>query len=157
MSNPTTQPDDSVPLPTEQDFDPHAGDLDAQSAWHHFGGLSVAEALAKFREDPLSYQEDFMFMGGRAFVFYFPVLDTYLREFRPTECDDSWAAIIGSGVALQMTWPTAHFLLPLHGAIRSLADYVCSHAELLATDPHEQSRIVQNWQPVYSALGSSAP
>lgn len=143
-------------LPTEHDFDPFGGDLDAQSAWRSFGGLSIADALALFRENPTHYQEDFMFMGGRAFVFYFPVLDAFLREFRLTEHeDDSQAAIVGSCVAAQFGWPTATHLVSIHAAIRSLADYVCSHTDLLAADTDEQRRIARDWQRVYSALDSA--
>jgi len=144
-----------VAPPTEKEFDPW-GCLDAQHAWRNFGGLTVTDALKKFRENPIHYQEDFMFMGGRAFVFYFPVLEAFLREFRLTEHeDDSQAAIIGSCVAAQFGWPTASYLLPIHTAIRSLADYVCSHTDLLAADTDEQRRIARDWQPVYSALGST--
>ncbi|MEM9646820.1 MAG: hypothetical protein AAF989_17650, partial [Planctomycetota bacterium] len=67
-------------LPSEHDFDPHQGDLDAQYAWKHFGALTLEEAFRRFRENPEIYQEDFMHMGGRAFAFYFPVLDCFLRE-----------------------------------------------------------------------------
>jgi hypothetical protein len=145
-----------VLLPTEHDFDLYGGNLDAQSAWRNFGGLSIADALTLFRENPIHYQEAFMFMGGCAFVFYFAVLDAFLREFRLTEHqDDSQAAIIGSGVAAQFRWPTASYLVPIQPAIRSLADYVCSHTELLASDPDEQRRIARDWQPVYRALDSS--
>lgn len=28
----------------------------------------------------MCYQEDFMFMGGKAFAFYFPVVEKYLRS-----------------------------------------------------------------------------
>src|SRR5688572_18428127 len=118
----------SQQLPFEREFDPTGDDLDAQDAWRHFGGLTTEETLALFRENPIYYQEDFMFMGGRAFAFYFPVLDTFLREFRWSEPeDDSQAGIIGSCVAAQFRWPTASHLGPIHPAIRSLADYVCSH------------------------------
>ncbi|MEM7232007.1 MAG: hypothetical protein AAF517_07535, partial [Planctomycetota bacterium] len=68
-----------APLPTQADFDPWDGDLDAGHAWKEFGGLSVDEALAKFLENPGYHQESFMFMGGVAFAFYFPVVDRYLR------------------------------------------------------------------------------
>ena len=148
---------DSRPhFPTEADFDPSGGCLDAQYAWRQFGGLSITAALELFRQNPIHYQENFMFMGGRAFVFYFPVLDTFLREFRLTEQeDDSQAAIIGSCVAAQLRWPTASHLAPILTAIRSLADYVCSHTDLLAADPDEQRRITRDWQPVYRALGSA--
>lgn len=140
-------------LPSERDFDPTGDDLDARDAWRHFGGLTPEEALALFRENPMHYQEDFMFMGGRAFVFYFPVLDTFLREFRWSEQeDDSEAAIIGSCVAHQFRWPTASHLKGIQAAIRSLADYVCSHTDTFASDPDEQKRIVTEWEPVYRAL-----
>jgi hypothetical protein len=145
-----------VSLPTEQDFDPFGGDLDAQHAWRSFGGFSISDALTLFRENPIHYQEDFMFMGGRAFVFYFPVLDAFLRELRLTDHeDDSPAAMVGSCVAAQFGWPTASHLVPIHAAIRSLADYVCSHTDLLAADNEEQRRIARDWQPVYKALDSA--
>ena len=144
-----------VSLPTEQDFDPFGGCQDSQHAWRSFGGLTIVDALALFRENPIHHQEAFMFMGGRAFVFYFPVLDTFLREFRLAEHeDDSQAAIIGSCVAAQFRWPTASYLVPIHAAIRSLAAYVCSHTELLAADADEQRKIARDWQAVYSALDS---
>lgn len=143
----------SQKLPCERDFDPTGDDLDAQCAWRHFGGLATEEALALFRENPFYYQEDFMFMGGRAFVFYFFVLDSFLRDFRLSEQEDeSQVAIIGSCVAAQFRWPTASHLGPIHPAIRSLADYVCSHTDALASDPDEQKRILEYWQSVYQAL-----
>ena len=140
-------------MPTERDFDPAGGHLDAQCAWRNFGGLSISQALALFRTNPIQYQEDFMFMGSRAFAFYFPVIDTFLREFHLTEHeDDSQAAILGSCVAAQFDWPTASHLKPIYHSIRNLADFVCSHPADLATDPKEQRRITRDWQPVYKAL-----
>ena len=68
----------SGPLPGERDFDPDAGDLDAQVAWKHFGGLTLSEAYQRFQEDPEKHTEDFMYMGGKAFAYYFPVLERYL-------------------------------------------------------------------------------
>src|SRR5437016_1967456 len=81
-------------LPTERDFDPWNGDLDSQSAWRDFGGLTLDEAHAKFRENPLYYQEDFMFMGGKAFAFYFPVVEQHLRDVSTTDCEDDREAWI---------------------------------------------------------------
>ncbi len=37
-------------LPSERDFDPYGGDLDAQCAWRNFGGLTLEEATRRFRE-----------------------------------------------------------------------------------------------------------
>ena len=67
-------------IPTERDFLEDHGCLDARCAWENFGGLSLDEAFKKFCENPLSYGEDFMFMGEFAFAYYFPVLDRYVRE-----------------------------------------------------------------------------
>lgn len=90
-------------LPGERDFDPDQGDLDAQVAWEHFGGLSLADAYRKFQEDPELYAEDFMYMGGAAFAYYFPVLERYLlvtpvwREEEGVE----WCQILGLGAVIQ--------------------------------------------------------
>lgn len=142
-------------FPTEIDFDRLPSVLESKAAWSHFGGLSISAALALFRDNPLYYQEDFMFMGRRAFVYYFPVLDLYLREFRVSEDEDeSVAAIIGSGIIAQIESSSDSCLVPIHPAIRSLADYVCSHSKFLAEDPDEQARIIKHWRPIYSALES---
>ncbi len=83
--------DNAAILPTEQHFDPYGGDLDAQCAWRNFGGLTIEEAKVKFCEHPEIHQEDFMFMGGKAFAYYYPVIDSYLREtplLPPEDRDD---------------------------------------------------------------------
>ena len=60
-------------LPTKADFVSHPEDLDQICAWEHFGGLTLDQAKTRFAENALYYQEDFMFMGTKAFLFYFPV------------------------------------------------------------------------------------
>ena len=137
-------------LPTETDFDPYGGCLDCQHAWRTFGGMSIEEAFQKFVEHPLCHQEDFMFMGGRAFVYYFPVLDRYLRGFR---CDentdgsyDSFAAVIGGGLCVQLLSKTSHELDPIMDEILDLVDYVRCHTAILAVDINEQKRIDSDWQ-----------
>ena len=64
----------------ESDFDPVGGDLDAQYAWKNFGELTLKQAYDLFLTNPIHYQEDFMFMGGTAFDYYFPVIDRYIRQ-----------------------------------------------------------------------------
>lgn len=44
-------------LPSERDFDPYGGDLDAQCAWRNFGGLTLEEAIRRFRERPEIYKK----------------------------------------------------------------------------------------------------
>lgn len=146
-------------LPDAADFDPYGGCLDAQHAWREFGGLSVEQAYTKFVENPLYYQEDFMFMGGRAFVFYFPVLDRYLREFRvaddPDDEDDSYAAIIGAGFSAQMVSPTSSELGRIMDRISDLVIYVRGHCHQLATEHDEQERIDSYWQILQTQLPNS--
>ena len=143
-------------LPSESDFDPFGGCLDAQHAWRQFGGLALEDAYAKFIEGPIFYQEDFMFMGGRAFAFYFPVLDRYLQTYRvgegPGEKDDSYAAIIGAGFSTQLASPTSRELDSIRDHIRSLAEYVRSHLGLLAEQTDEQRRIDNYWQILQTQL-----
>lgn len=67
-------------LPNESDFDPRGGGLDEQSAWRHFGGLTLDEAREKLSENSLYYQEDFMFMGPRAFRYYVPAIINYIQS-----------------------------------------------------------------------------
>src|SRR5436189_5968418 len=92
------------PLPTEADFDPYGGNLDAHTAWKHFGGLSIPQAYDLFVTNPLRYQEDFMFMGSRAFEYYLPVIDRYLHEVSGGEESDGCEAILASGVVAQFDW-----------------------------------------------------
>src|SRR5688572_21888562 len=88
-------------LPTRADFETAPGDLDQKVAWRHFGGKTLAEAYTLFCDNPLHYQEDFMFMGEGALRFYFPVIDQYLRSGAPRtdcyllECADILALGIG--------------------------------------------------------------
>ncbi|WP_417378756.1 hypothetical protein [Gimesia sp.] len=90
-------------LPGERDFDPDEGDLDARVAWDHFGGLTLAEAYRAFQDHSEEYAEDFKYMGGKAFAYYFPVLERYLlvtpvwREEEGVE----WCQILGLGAAIQ--------------------------------------------------------
>lgn len=77
-------------IPTESDFTWDGGpirgfDPDVREAWKNFGGLSLEEAHAKFREKPRYYGEDFGWMGARAFAYYFPVIEDYLRS--EPECE----------------------------------------------------------------------
>jgi len=43
----------------------------------HFDRDMPRAVVTRFAENALAYQEDFMFMGTNAFLFYFPTLDHY--------------------------------------------------------------------------------
>ena len=153
---PLPDPTETLPtLPGEGDFDPFGGCLDAQHAWRAFGGLSIEQAYNKFIGNPMYYQEDFMFMGERAFLFYFPVIDRYLREFRvghgPGDRDDSWAAILATGLMMQFMSPTA-CLAPIYQRVVDLSHHVRGRIAELATDAEEQENIDRNWQKLQAQI-----
>lgn len=144
-----------APLPSEHDFDPYAGDLDAQHAWRNFGGLSLDDAYVKFCQFPEVYQEDFMFMGSRAFHYYFPVIDAYLRSVEPCdEWDDCQADILGSCVARQFEWKGAYVSPALRDRISDLCAFVLGHLSRLAWSPVNQERIRVSWTTVAGKLRS---
>lgn len=141
------------PTPVEKDFDPVGGCLDAQSAWRNFGGLNLIDAYEKFTSAPEVYQEDFMFMGSKAFEYYFPVIDRYLREI---ESEDDWddcsAAILGSVITMQFEWDTCEFSTRIITDIESLTTFV--RANLIRYTPAEEEvqRIDREWLEAERAL-----
>jgi hypothetical protein len=147
MGNPTDRTE-TPPLPKERDFDPYGGDLDAQCAWKNFGGLTLDEAVSKFRGCPEIYQEDFMFMGGAAFAFYFPVIEGYLRDVPvPIEDDgddhESW--VLAKCIENQFHAKTAHHVLHLAPRVIALSKYVRQNIGRFGHDADEQSRIADAW------------
>jgi len=141
------------PLPRQIDFDPWQCDLDAQSAWKNFGGLSLEEAYTKFCPIPESYQEDFMFMGSAAFLYYFPVIDEYLRCATPCdEWDDCQADILGSCVAAQFDWKGARIPPELRFRIEGLCEYILSNLSRFASSEPDREKIKKSWAQVQGKL-----
>jgi len=134
-------------LPTEVDFDPYGGDLDAQYAWKNFGGLTLNEATSKFQERPEIYQEDFMFMGGKAFAFYFPVIENYLRgvEGENDDGDDHEAWILARAIQHQFHAKTASQVLRLAPRVVALSQYVRQNIARYGYDDDEQRKIGDAW------------
>jgi len=143
-----------TPLPSQSDFDPFEGDLDAQSAWRTFGGLSLADAYAKFLQVPERYQEDFMFMGSRAFAYYFPVVDRYLRtvSLTPDDLGDCEAAILGSDIAYQLNPKLAPFSADLLSEIESLHAFVIQNIHRYTATPDDRKNILRTWTHVAEAI-----
>ncbi len=114
-------------IPEIKDFTeviPPENDLDGFHAWQEFGGLNLAEAYTKFCSHPESYQEDFMFMGARAFLFYFPVIDRYIREIEgPDNGFDGEAWILACGIRNQFE-QDARLLAPIRDRAEQLCDFV---------------------------------
>jgi len=144
-------------LPKEHDFDPWNGCLDAQCAWKNFGGLSLEEAHARFRENPIYYQEDFMFMGGVAFAYYFPVIESYLLETPPAAehpGDDREAWILAHCINQQFSGQDFAPVLPLKSRVLELANFVRREIARFSDDANEQRRIINAWQELEAQLRS---
>jgi hypothetical protein len=133
-------------LPNEQDFDLIAGGLDAQFAWENFGGLTLEEAYPKFSENPHYYQECFMAMGSKAFAFYFPVIEDFLRQpFVPGEDDDRQAWILALCIRNQFSdrgLPDVRHLIP---RVIVLCEYVLANAEQFDPQQVEWARVDLAW------------
>lgn len=138
-----------IRLPTEKDFDPFEGNLDAQWAWKHFGGLSLEEAFNKFQENPLCYEEDFLFMGHKAFVFYFPVLDRYLREMREkprVKRDSSSVRHIPQCIQFQFDDPVDAHLLSIKKAVIELCDFMLTNLQDFLDEWVNAKAVERYWQ-----------
>jgi len=133
-------------LPTERDFDPWHGNLDAQSAWRNFGGLTLDETHAKFRENPLYYQEDFMFMGGTAFEYYFSVVEDHLRGESSSEGDDDREAwILAHCIRTQFDGENLVRVRHLAPRVLELANYVRDNIGRFGADDNEHQRVADAW------------
>ncbi|MFT5324134.1 MAG: hypothetical protein ACI8P0_001994 [Planctomycetaceae bacterium] len=128
-------------LPTREDFGADYGCLDAICAWEDFGGLDLADAYVKFCEGPDIYQEDFMFMDDVAFVYYFPVLDRYIRESRAGpendfDVDAMW--VLAYCIEIHFTEPHVPCALKLRHRVEELISYVRGNLPLFCKKPKEQ-------------------
>lgn len=133
-------------FPRDRDFDPWNGNLDAQSAWEHFGGLSLDEAEAKFRGNPRFYQEDFMFMGGRAFAYYFPVIENYLRTIPDiVDEDDHEAWILSHCILTQFDDENLDHVRHLAVHVIDLSKYIRDNLRRFGADDNERQRVADAW------------
>lgn len=133
-------------LPTQQDFDPSGSNPDAQVAWYNFGGLTVQQATEKLRDAPLHYQHDFMFMGGRAFAYYFPAIGNHLRTASDINNDGDHAAwILAHCIRAQFYGSNLPHVLQLATSVRELAGFVCDNIHQFGDDDGERQRVAAAW------------
>ncbi len=136
-------------LPIERDFDPYGGGLDEQCAWKNFGGLTLDEAYLKFESAPEVYQEDFMFMGGKAFAFYFPVIDRFLRrtiELPEDECGDRQSWILPQCIFAQFDGANRRYVAPLKRSVVDLCDFMLQHMECFVDDWSDPKETESHWR-----------
>ena len=129
--------------PTIKEFvatTPPEHDLDGMCAWRHFGGCTVEEALERFRSNPEVYQEDFMFMGDPAFVFYFPVIDTFIRTDEVGRGFDGQTWILAHCIDQHIS-DEASTLMPIRNKVLDLCNFV------LNAIPNIVSHEDRSWDP----------
>lgn len=66
--------------PTKEQLNPGPEDLDGQVVVEHLLGKSIEGAVALLEENSAHYQEDYTWMGAKAFCYYCPALVRYLRK-----------------------------------------------------------------------------
>lgn len=141
-------------LPNEHDFDPYGGCLDCQRAWRNFGGLTIEQARAKFLENPSYYQEDFMFMGGRAFAYYFSVVEDYLRSVPPGPNDDDREAwILAHGIKNHFTGIDLPHVQHLNDRILALAEFVVGNLDRFG-EKQDCDRVAEAWSELRDKVKS---
>ena len=135
-------------LPTESDFYTDGLDLDGQHAWKCFGGLTLEQAREKFLENPMGYQEDFMFMGGKAFSFYFPVIEEYSKSvYAADPIGERGVWILSFGIKNHFDGVDLSYVRHLIPRVLSLADFVLSNnLRLNRYDCEERERVAEGWE-----------
>jgi hypothetical protein len=133
-------------LPSEKDFAP-CGDLDAQDAWRNFGGLTLEAAQEKLAENPDCYCWDFYWMGSKAFAFYYPVIDAFLRESAARgEANCFHASSLGYAIKWQFTGAGLRAVKHLAPRALDLAHFVLANIDLFDPDREPELDVAGAWR-----------
>ena len=101
------------------------------------------------------YQEDFMFMGGKAFAFYFPVVEKYLRTVPEVNEDgsDHEAWILAKCILNQFS---GNNVRPIHLKDRIIAhaDFVRGNLQRFGYDNAEWQRVADAWSELVGLLAA---
>ena len=144
-------------LPTQNEFDPSGCCMDANHAWEMFGGLTVEQASIKFLQHPEFYQEDFMFMGGGAFVYYFPVIERYILTVQvDPKLDDEAEAVrfLAYCVIAQLEPENVEFVKPVLVNICRLVAQVRGDLKRYGAAEEDQQRVDSSWAELEQVLAS---
>jgi hypothetical protein len=117
----------STGIPNEDDFrlvPDWSQDREGWWAWEDFGGRTLDEAYAIFRENPLRYQEDLMWMAPKPFCFYLPIALRYLQS-EDSSGDSNIVNCLASDIEFHFS--CSHDISAAFPCIRAICDYVLSH------------------------------
>lgn len=94
-----------------------------------------------------------MFMGTDAFLYYFPVLDTYLRSIPDAESeDDNESRIIAHCIAAQFHERSIQRLRDITPAVLALADFVRDNIRRFGGNVAERDRVSRAWHGLASQV-----
>ena len=150
---------DHLPIPSAQDF--YIAPIgDAASAWKVFGGLTLEQAYERFLECPEYCQEHFMWMFPKAFEYYYPTIDQYLREVSNHETNRAYdgydgchAEILGCDIESQFHWKDGTKPPPyVVDEIAELSAFVKANLSRYSDCPVEQERIRESFLKVDAAV-----
>jgi len=120
-------------LPTQEEINPFPEDLDGQCAVRNFLGKTREQITREFHERGMSYQEDLMFMGSRAFCFYFPAAVDYVTASWPDTDGDVINCLV-SVVEHRLEYDSPDIRDAFPEIVR-FADHLLAHNADLALDP----------------------
>ncbi len=126
-------------LPTAEEINPHK-DLDGQWAEKNFSGKTIDEITELLKEDSLKYQEDFMWMGPKAFEFYLPAVFNYISSpFSEGDIDFISCMLGNFSFRLKNEGKNLKSALPV---INNIVNYILNHTSHYF-DPWEDEN---NWE-----------
>jgi len=117
----------SADIPTQADFQllpRRKYDPDHCHTWEHFGGRTLDEAYVVFRENPLRYPEDLMWMVPKPFCFYLPVALRYLQSAEASGDSDIISCLASD---IEFHFSCGHDIQAAFPCIQAICDYVLSH------------------------------
>jgi hypothetical protein len=137
-------------LPTASEINPIPEDLDGRAAQEHFLGKTFEDAVRLFQENSLFYLEDLLWMGPKAFCYYFPAAAHYLKSDAgegDTDALRCLASIIHSrihddGVLVSDIYPV----------IQDLADFVIQNRKQFDTSLSFYRLEIQAYRDILQAL-----
>lgn len=126
-----------VKVPTEQEINPDGNSYDGRAAVNHFLG-KTQEQITKELATRLHwyFYEDFIWMGSRAFCFYFPAVADYVTTAEAKNEDqvvENFCNVIESRLKFDIAEIQESF-----PAIVRFADYILTHFGDYGYDPDEE-------------------
>jgi hypothetical protein len=142
-----------MPVPTLDELNPDKGDLDQQSAADFFHNKSLAEAEKAFSEFSLDCAEHLMWMGPKAFTYYFKAAHNYLTGSN-SEGDDIFIRMMIATFEVRFIGKhtECELLEGNHDLVADFCSYVTTHISKFDTDIDSYSGILQRYRVILSKL-----